>query len=69
MEASTFLLVTLALGYVVGLLSGGIHININQPEKIIEKEPEKPKYNEVYTDHMDPEARAYLEKHNGQVKF
>lgn len=63
------LLLALALGYLIGVITQGIKVTINHPEKIVEKEVEKPEYNEVYLDNMDPQTRAYLEKNHGQLKL
>lgn len=63
------MVISLLVGLLIGATNKGVQITINHPEKIVEKAPEEPVYNEVYLDGMDPDARAYLEKHHGQIKI
>lgn len=66
------LVITLALGYIIGLVQGGINVTINHNEKTKEApvtEDGEPKYNRSYEDLADPQMKQYLEQNHGQIKL
>ena len=72
MTASIFLICTLAIGYLAGMFSQGVHITVNHVEKTKEApvtEDGEPKYNRSYEDMADPQMKSYLEQHHGQYKL
>ena len=66
------LVIALFLGYIVGLVQGGLKVTINHVEKTKENpvdETGKPKYNRSYEDMADPQMKSYLEQNHGQIKL
>lgn len=66
------LVIALFLGYIVGLVQGGLKVTINHVEKTKENpvdETGEPKYNRSYEDMADPQMKSYLEQNHGQIKL
>lgn len=63
------LLIAIALGYIIGLLQGGIHIYTgNKPLAPSVKKDEEPQYNEDLTYHLPQEVKDYFMKNEGFIK-
>lgn len=66
------LIVVLGLGYIIGMMQGGINITINHNEKKVDApvtEDGEPKYNRSYEDLADPQMKQYFEQNHGQIKI
>lgn len=69
MEVAICTMVGLLVGYLIGMLQGGIHININNGHRpLVSSDGKEPQYNEDYSHLLPPEMQEYYLKNNGQMK-
>lgn len=69
MTTAIFTMLAIALGYVIGLLQGGIHIHMNKkPVAPVTKKDEEPQYNEEFSHLLPPEMQEYIHKTGGFIK-
>lgn len=61
-------LTSLALGYCVGLVQGGIHIYTDKKPLVPSAKNEEPQYNEDYTHLLPPDMQEYFKKNSGFIK-
>ena len=68
MITAIFTMLAIALGYVIGLLQGGIHIYTDKKPLVPGSKNEEPQYNKDFSHNLPPEMQEYFTKNSGYIK-